>query len=169
MTEPHQPQVQSIVPYDAAHRDVALEVALRSWEPVFERMREFVPAFVYENFYPNGWRERQRDDLARVLDEESDRVLVALVGDEVAGWVAWRIHSEDSMGEVYVVTVAPEFQRRGLGRSLVECVHERVAAAGMSMVMVETGGDPGHAPARAAYEAAGYERWPVSRYFKRLG
>jgi hypothetical protein len=38
----------------------------------------------------------------------------------------------------------------------------------MTMVMVETGGDPGHAPARGAYEAAGFERWPVARYFKAL-
>jgi hypothetical protein len=38
----------------------------------------------------------------------------------------------------------------------------------MAMVMVETGGDPGHAAARASYEAAGFERWPVARYFKSL-
>jgi hypothetical protein len=36
------------------------------------------------------------------------------------------------------------------------------------MVMVETGGDPGHAAAQAGYEAAGFERWPVARYFKNL-
>jgi len=38
----------------------------------------------------------------------------------------------------------------------------------MTMMMVETGGDPGHAPARHTYEAAGYQRWPVARYFKNL-
>jgi RimJ/RimL family protein N-acetyltransferase len=44
----------------------------------------------------------------------------------------------------------------------------RARDAGMDMVMVETGGDPGHAPARAVYEKAGFERWPVARYFKEL-
>jgi hypothetical protein len=38
----------------------------------------------------------------------------------------------------------------------------RARDAGMNMVMVETGGDPGHAPARATYEKAGFERWPVA-------
>jgi hypothetical protein len=33
---------------------------------------------------------------------------------------------------------------------------------------VETGDDPGHAPARAAYERTGFERWPVARYFREL-
>lgn len=44
----------------------------------------------------------------------------------------------------------------------------QIRDAGMSMVMVETVGDSGHAPARAAYEASGYQRWPVARYFKKL-
>lgn len=36
------------------------------------------------------------------------------------------------------------------------------------MVMVETGGDAEHAPARAAYTSAGFQRWPVARYFRNL-
>jgi hypothetical protein len=34
--------------------------------------------------------------------------------------------------------------------------------------MVETGSDPGHAPARATYENAGMKLITVARYFKRL-
>ena len=39
---------------------------------------------------------------------------------------------------------------------------------GMDIAIVETGGDPGHAPARAAYEAAGFTLLPVARYFRLL-
>jgi hypothetical protein len=38
----------------------------------------------------------------------------------------------------------------------------------MAVVTVETGGDPGHAPARATYESAGFTLFPISRYFKAL-
>jgi hypothetical protein len=34
--------------------------------------------------------------------------------------------------------------------------------------MVETGGDPGHAPARHTYEKSGFQLLPVARYFKKL-
>ena len=34
--------------------------------------------------------------------------------------------------------------------------------------MIETGDVGGHAPARAAYESLGFQRWPVARYFKSL-
>ena len=157
-----------VAPYEASHRAAALDVAIRSWEPVFPRMREAVPHFVYDNFYPDGWRARQAADLAQVLDEEPDNVDVAMLDGVVVGWVCTRFHPEDSMGEVYVITVAPEYQRRGVGRALMEHAHDRVRRAGMRIIMVETGGDPGHAPARAAYEATGYQRWPVARYFKDL-
>ncbi|MET0563631.1 MAG: GNAT family N-acetyltransferase, partial [Gaiellaceae bacterium] len=39
----------------------------------------------------------------------------------------------------------------------------------MDIAVVETGGDPGHAPARAAYEAAGFTLLPIARYFRLLG
>jgi hypothetical protein len=34
--------------------------------------------------------------------------------------------------------------------------------------MVETGGDPGHAPARRTYERSGFTLLPIARYFKNL-
>jgi hypothetical protein len=38
----------------------------------------------------------------------------------------------------------------------------------MDVVVVETGGDPGHDPARAAYETAGFTKLPIARYFRLL-
>jgi hypothetical protein len=38
----------------------------------------------------------------------------------------------------------------------------------MRVAMIETGGDPGHAPARRVYEKADYTLIPNARYFKAL-
>ena len=141
----------SVVPYRAEHREALIELSLRAWKDVFPLMRQSVPGFVYECFYPAGWERRQSDDVAFVLDAESSGIDVALDGERPVGWVCTRMHPEDSMGEVYILAVDPRWRRRG-----------------MRMIMVETGGDPGHAPARATYEAVGFERWPVARYFKDL-
>ena len=162
-----------IVPYETAMRERLLDLSIRAWDAVFEAMRDdldrgFVPRFVYDNFYPDGWDVRQRADLAHLLDEEAGNCDVALIDDELAGWVCTRIHPEDSMGEVYILCVDPVHQREGIGRALMEHAHERARRLGMRMVMVETGGDVGHAPARATYEAMGYERWPVAQYFTQL-
>jgi GNAT superfamily N-acetyltransferase len=55
-----------------------------------------------------------------------------------------------------------------VGRRLIEFAERCIREEGMVMVMVETVDDSGHGPARRTYEASGYERWPVVRYFKRL-
>jgi hypothetical protein len=38
----------------------------------------------------------------------------------------------------------------------------------MNVAMVETGGDPGHAPSRRSHEKAGFTLLPIGRYFKAL-
>jgi GNAT superfamily N-acetyltransferase len=72
------------------------------------------------------------------------------------------------MGEIYIMAVSPIRQRQGIGKALMSFAAQEIRKAGMTMVMVETGGDTGHAPARHAYESFGFKRWPVARYFKRL-
>ena len=71
----------SVVPYRAEHREALIELSLRAWEDVFPLMRQSVPGFVYECFYPAGWERRQSDDVAFVLDAESSGIDVALDGE----------------------------------------------------------------------------------------
>ena len=56
-----------------------------------------------------------------------------------------------------------------VGRSETNAGAEHMKRAGMDICVIETGRDPGHAPARALYEAAGYTLLPIARYFRRLG
>jgi len=44
----------------------------------------------------------------------------------------------------------------------------RLKQAGMTTAVVDTGGDPGHAPAPRTYESAGFRLFPIARYFKKL-
>ena len=159
----------TIVAYDEKHREYLLDLAIRAWTPVFPKMEAEVPAFVYDSFYPNGWRERQRTDLATLLDSEPENVDVAIVaGDTPVGWACTRLHHEDSMAEIYVIAVDPDRQGSGVGKLLLERAYQRARNAEARMMMVETGDDSGHGPARSLYESAGFVRWPVARYFKDL-
>ena len=72
------------------------------------------------------------------------------------------------MGEIYIVAVTPDRQRQGIGRRPIDFAEQCIRASEMTMVMVETIGDSSHEPARPAYEAIGFERWPMARYFKPL-
>jgi GNAT superfamily N-acetyltransferase len=157
-----------IIPYEPAHEAEVLDLAIAAWAPVFAQTRQAVPAFVFDAFYPAGWERRQRADIAALLRDAPAGFWLAVRGGRVAGFVGLRLHPEDRMGEIVIIATLPAEQGRGIGRALMSHAEQKIRDAGMRMVMVETVDDPGHAPARRAYEGAGYERWPVARYFKRL-
>lgn len=157
-----------IIRYADRHREHILELSLRAWAPVFPQLADAVPSYVYRAFYPDGWEERQVADIGNFLQEEGRFAWVAIDQRTVVGWIGIRLHAADSMGEIYILAVDPDRQREGISTSLMNAAMDYMRTAGMEIVMVETGDDPGHAASRATYEHNGFERWPVARYFREL-
>ncbi|SNY37740.1 Acetyltransferase (GNAT) family protein [Pseudooceanicola antarcticus] len=157
-----------IRPYAPDHRDAVLDLVLRAWQDIMPRTRDAVPGFVYDNFYPEGWQVRQRRDVAALLEDDPAASWVALKDDLPVGILCLRAHPEDRMGEIHLLAVDPAHQRQGIGTALMARAEEILRDLGLQMVMVETVGDSGHAPARKAYEGQGFKPWPVARYFKKL-
>lgn len=157
-----------IEPYDPRQLDAIVRLSLRAWSPVFDAIQNAMDADVYRAFYPNNWRVSQQKAVEDVCAAEDTNVWVALDAGSTLGFVAVKLDSESSMGEIYMVAVDPDYQGRGVGSTLIEFVLAWMKDAGMSIAMVETGGDPGHAPARRTYEKLGFGLWSVARYFKKL-
>ena len=157
-----------IVPYDPIHLEEILGLSVSAWNPVFPLMKKEIPDYVYGAFYPNGWQARQLADISDICQDNETRVWVARRDDKVAGFMGIRVHPDDSMGEIYVIAVHPDCQRQGIGSALMTFAFDWLRQQGLTMVMVETGADEGHAQSRAAYERAGFERYPVARYFRKL-
>lgn len=157
-----------ILPYSAAHKDAMLALTVDAWTPVFSKTLNDVPRFVLEAFYPNGWQTRQTSEVDDLLQNEPENIWLAVLEDTLVGFVGLRLHPDDQMGEIYIIAVSPDHQRKGISTALMQYAEDKIRAAGAKMIMVETIGDSGHEPARRAYEAFGFERWPVARYFKEL-
>ena len=157
-----------IEPYDVRQLDAVIHLSLRAWTPVFNSIQNVMNTDVYQAFYPDNWRVSQQKAVEDVCAAEDTNVWVAIDAGSTVGFVAVNLHSEDSMGEIYMVAVDPDFQGHGIGTALIEFALEWMKDAGMSIAMVETGGDPGHAPARRTYEKVGFGLFPIARYFKKL-
>lgn len=156
--------------YDAHQLDAVIRLSLRAWAPVFESLQKVMELEVYRALVPE-WRVSQQKAVADVCAAEETPVWVAIDTrdrDLLVGFVAVKLHVEENMGEVYMVAVDPDFQGLGIGTALMEFALEWMKDAGMSVAMVETGGDPGHAPARRTYEKLGFGLLPIARYFKKL-
>lgn len=157
-----------IEPYAPHHLEAIVQLSLRAWSPVFTSLRTALDAEVYRAFYPDGWQISQQKAVEATCTAVDTHTWVAIDADVIAGFTAVRLHPEDNMGEIYMIAVDPDCQGRGIGAALTEFALDWMKKAGMSVAMVETGGDPGHAPARRTYEKAGFGLLPVARYFKKL-
>lgn len=156
-----------IEPYDPSRLDEVVALSLRAWAPVFASIERAMDADVYFAMHPD-WRVTQKNAVEAACADPAMRVQVALDNARVAGFVALRLHAEDGIGEIYMIAVDPEFQRRGIATALTRHALDWFRKTGMSVAMVETGGDPGHAPARSTYEASGFRALPTAKYFKKL-
>lgn len=156
-----------IEPYAGQHRVAVIQLSLRAWTPVFDALEQVMDPEIYQAFYPD-WRVAQQAAVDSVCSAEDTHVWVAIEAGLTVGFVAVKLHAEDSMGEIYMIAVDPAAQGHGIGAALTQFALDWMKAAGMAIAMVETGGDPGHAPARRTYESLGFGLLPIARYFKKL-
>ena len=155
-----------IVPFSNSHLDTVVQLSLRAWEPVFDSIRSALEPSVFSAFYPD-WREVQSRDVTRACTSPDHDTWVALVDEAPVGFVDIT-RSDPVLAEIHMLAVDPTYQGHGIGKQLTEFAVTRMRETGASVAMVQTGGDPGHAPARRTYEAAGFRLFPAAQYFKKL-
>jgi ribosomal protein S18 acetylase RimI-like enzyme len=157
-----------IRPFEDRDTEAVVGLSLRAWAPVFASLEQTLGSEIFRRQHPD-WREDQRRAVEEVCATKKGQVWVAEAGASVVGFVAVEFdHPEVGMGEISMLAVDPDHQDWGIGTALTTFALDRLKDAEMTVAMVETGGDPGHAPARRVYEKAGYTLLPIARYFKNL-
>ncbi|HEX8260098.1 MAG TPA: GNAT family N-acetyltransferase [Rubrobacteraceae bacterium] len=157
-----------IRPFEDRDTEAVVGLSLRAWAPAFASLEQTLGSEIFRRQHPD-WREDQRRAVEEVCATKKGRVWVAEAGASVVGFVAVEVdHPEVGMGEISMLAVDPDHQGLGIGTALTGFALDRLKDAEMTVAMVETGGDPGHAPARRVYEKAGYTLLPIARYFKNL-
>jgi GNAT superfamily N-acetyltransferase len=154
--------------YGADDEEAVVALSLRAWEPVFDALQQALGPELFLRLR-GDWRMDQATEVRRVLADPAQRVWVA---DDAAGsaigFVAARLHRDQELGEIYMIAVDPAAQRQGIGTALTGVATDWLRTSGMTVSMIETGGDPGHTPARRLYEKSGYTPLPAVRFFKPL-
>lgn len=130
-----------IKPYERSQLDSIKSLSLRAWSPVFDSIEKAMDVDVYRSFYPDGWHVSQLNAVESVCTTADMKVWVAISSDLTVGFVAVKLHSESSMGEIYMIAVDPDYQRQGIGSALIDFALNWMKSAGMSIAMVETGGE----------------------------
>ena len=82
-------------------------------------------------------------------------------------WTKVHRDTEPEMGEIYVISVNPDFQGLGLGRSLTLAGLDWLAARGLEVGMLYVDGD--NEPARALYASLGFTLHHTDREYRLSG
>jgi GNAT superfamily N-acetyltransferase len=146
--------------------DAVVALALRAWAPVFASFENVLGPTIYPLVYPD-WRSSQTAAVRGVCAGE--HVFVAEVGGRPVGFAAVVLRDDDPRSaELDMIAVDPARQRHGVGAALMTYAVDYMRAHGVLVADIATGGDPGHAPARRAYQKAGFTALPLVRYYKAL-
>jgi GNAT superfamily N-acetyltransferase len=148
--------------------DAIVELSLRAWDPVFASLREVLGDPIFFRLKPD-WKTAQAEEVRESCTSDERDAFVAVVDGKPVGFVTVALNAfNERMGVIDIIGVDPDFQRRGVATQLTEHALGHMRRCGMDIAAVGTGGDPGHAPARAAYESFGFTLLPSARYLKLL-
>lgn len=160
--------VAQIRPFTDGDLSAVVTLSLRAWAPAFDSLRDVLGDAIFLRLHPD-WAVGQAEAVRSTCVSPDLLVYVATVDDAPVGFVAVALNAHhDGMGAIDMIAVDPDHQRAGIGAALTEHALSVMAREGMDIAVVETGGDPGHAPARRTYEAAGFTVLPIARYFQLL-
>jgi ribosomal protein S18 acetylase RimI-like enzyme len=155
---------RTIRPFAATDTDVIVGLSLRAWEPVFASFEAILGVDLYARVHPD-WERDQAASVSQALRD--NETWVAETDGIVSGFVNV-IFNDDRSAEIYMIAVDPAAQRHGIASALTDYALDQMRARGIDLAIVATGGDPGHAPARATYERAGFTACPQVWYSKLL-
>lgn len=144
-------------------------LAKRAWAGVEESI-DAVLGSPLDRLATPSWAAHHEAVVREACESPESSVVVAEgEGGELLGFVAYVVHPESpgmsEYGEITVIAVDPSARRSGLGRRLLDHAVEQLRASGVPVIMLSTGGDEGHTPARALYESAGFRLLPIAQYW----
>ena len=158
-----------IRPGQAGDAEAAAQIAVLAWQSVNDDYVKQIGQDIHGIVYGN-WKERKRKEILNAfLPQENAGVYVAEENGEIVGFVSYSMNIEKGVGEIRNNAVRPTHQGRGIGTKMYDEILGLFRAHNMKVATVTTGGDDGHAPARKAYEKAGFDSSiPAVTYFKDL-
>jgi ribosomal protein S18 acetylase RimI-like enzyme len=158
-----------IRPLESDETEALVEIAVAAWKPIYAWYRQVMGEELFATAFPEWPAEKARQVRAACDPGSSAIVGVAELGKRLIGFVTCYADSSSRIGEIGNNAVHPDLQGQGIGSKMYEYAFERLRARGMRYVRVSTGGDPAHAPARRAYEKAGFVvQLPGVEYYREL-
>lgn len=143
-------------PADAEDLPQLEAIRQAAFVPIFASFRSILGEEIYE--LAQATEDRAQDELlaSAIAPESGWQVHAAEADGTLIGFILIQLNQDTNVGEIGLNAVHPEHAGRGIGTAMYNFAIATMKATGMQVATVATGGDPSHAPARRAYEKAGF-------------
>ena len=156
-------KIRVATPEDA---DAVARIASECWTDIYNGFKEQMGEDIYRDVYPTDPIFEKGERMRSVVLE--GRVFVAESNGEICGFSSYYFENP-TLGSLKDNAVSAKYKGHGIAAMLYEAVFEKLRSLGCKTVRVGTGLDEAHAPARRAYEKAGFvTRVESVSYYKKL-
>ena len=162
-------------PLEPSDVEAVVEIALAAWAPIYAYYRRAMGDELFLTAHPDWRQEKARQVRDGCAPAGYAIAAVAEVRPSdgqparVVGFVTAYVRASLGIGEIGNNAVHPDWQGQGIAPRLYRYAFDRLRERGMRYAKVVTGGDPSHAPARRAYQKAGFEIvLPHVEYYREL-
>ena len=141
--------------YQSADLPVIMDIANRAWRGIYRMFREAYGEALFGVIVPDV--ETVKGEQIRThCAAHPDQILICEESGAIVGFVTFHLDAERGIGTIGNNAVDPACGLKGIGQQMYAAVFARFRAEGMRFAKVTTGLDEAHAPARRAYERAGF-------------
>ena len=102
-----------------------------------------------------GWKERKVGDVRNFCRDNPRQVIVAVEGDEIAGYATFGLDRDDRVGSVFNNAVDPVCRGRGIATVMIDWILDKFRREGMNVARLVV--FVHNHPARKVYEKLGFK------------
>jgi ribosomal protein S18 acetylase RimI-like enzyme len=135
---------------------ILMEIADRAWREIYQMFNEAYGDELFAIIVPDP-ENSKGEQIRSHVQSHPDWIFVCEEEGEIAGFVTFRLREEQKIGEIGNNAVHPDWRQKGIAQQLYAAALQHFRDQGMRFARVQTGMDGAHAPARRAYERAGFD------------
>lgn len=145
--------MRSFQPADLA---AVINIADAAWRPIRQMGRDALGDRIADVLHPEGDAVSKGREIQAQLQSGDYEIMICEHEHRAVGFITFRI--DGAVGELCNNAALPGCGVKGVGQTMYRAVLEAFRSRGVKVARVTTGLDWSHAPARRAYERAGFRR-----------
>jgi N-acetylglutamate synthase-like GNAT family acetyltransferase len=134
---------------------IIMDMGNRAWSNIYKMFREAYGDELFQIIVPNE-KTRKGDQIKSHCENHPEWVFICEEGGQIVGFITFTLDFEKKIGEIGSNAKEPNCNLKGIGQQMYKAVLDYFQKQGMRYAKVHTGLDYAHAPAKKAYEMAGF-------------